>query len=487
MDTRSRTAHRSRVLRAAAAAPLLAFAALAAGCSNDAGVLARVGERAIARDEFAAIAQLNATQYPGEPDSAKRLMLEDLVRRELLLAEGRRLGFDRDPALAELTEGADEEVLEQALFERIAPRDVPVSEAEVERLHAWRRQQSRLRVIYTPGRAVAQAAADAVRGGMPFAAAAERFSAPGMLPPGGDLGWIASGQLVNPLDRVAREAPVGVPQGPLEAPGEGWFVVLVEERRTQEPAPLDQERPFLADMLRQRKSRAVAMRAFEQLSRAYRVEVGPHAPQALYRRLNLGPEEAAQADALGHLPGDSSEVLATWTGGRYTLTDALADGAHPRRQRPPANSTAALRSWVESMVVQRAALAEARRRHLAEEPEVARRLRSRHDNALLQLTYQRLVAETVRISEDDVRALYAERAAQFHDLPFEQLPAPLVQNLASEASGRRQERRLSALTDSLRATTRVELFPQRLRAVAWPAPPPASDLPGMPPPGALAP
>jgi hypothetical protein len=132
------------------------------------------------------------------------------------------------------------------------------------------------------------------------------------------------------------------------------------------------------------------------------------------------------------------------------------------------------------MVIHRAALIEARRRHLGEEPEVARRLRARTENALLQLTYQRLVVDAVRAGEADARALYAERAAQFGDAPFEHLPAELQQSLLNEASGRLQEAKLRQVTDELRARTRVVVRPERLRSVAWPAAPPVSGLTGMP-------
>jgi peptidyl-prolyl cis-trans isomerase C len=409
---------RVRPLRAALAALLIPVAAaLAAGCARDTDVLARVGEREITRDEFLSVARANAQQYPGPPDSAKRQLLDDMVRRDLLLSEASRLGLDRDPTPG-TRRAVEDAILSQALLERIAPREVPVSEAEIVEFHRWRAVRAKVFLIYTPGRALADAAVKALRAGEPFARVADRYNVTGMLPPGGDVGWISAGQLVSPLDDLTRSAPLATPIGPLEAPGQGWFVMVVTDRKRQEPAPLEMERPFLADMIRQRKQRMTSLRALQSLRDSYRLEIDPRAAQVLQQRVNpVGQEE----NALQARPDDQAFVLASfdggrWDSGRYTMADALRDAVDPELDRPPYTSTFAVEAWIESQALRRMAVVEARRRHMDEEPEIARRIRGRLENATLQRAFEELVLKGIQVSPEEVRAYYTARSEAFSRL-----------------------------------------------------------------------
>ena len=72
--------------------------ALASGCSNDQGVLARVEGDAISVDDFLYAARGLEARYPGSPDSAKWTLLDDLVNRRLMILEARELSrANQDP------------------------------------------------------------------------------------------------------------------------------------------------------------------------------------------------------------------------------------------------------------------------------------------------------------------------------------------------------------------------------------------------------
>ena len=73
-----------------------AFALLAAwlaGCSAGPDVLAKVGDRAITRDEFLDVARRAQGQYPGTGDSAKANLLEDLIKRQMLVMAAEKQGL----------------------------------------------------------------------------------------------------------------------------------------------------------------------------------------------------------------------------------------------------------------------------------------------------------------------------------------------------------------------------------------------------------
>src|SRR5690349_3491137 len=74
--------------------------ALLAGCADRGNVLARVGQQTITVEDFNDAAGPVAAQMPGPPDSAKRMLLDDLVRRALLIEEARRRHLIPDSTLA---------------------------------------------------------------------------------------------------------------------------------------------------------------------------------------------------------------------------------------------------------------------------------------------------------------------------------------------------------------------------------------------------
>ncbi len=166
MNRPSRPGRRARPFRAAAAALLALAAALAAGCSKvpERDVLARVGDRVVTADDFRAVAKDNVAQYPFAPDSAKRALLDDMVRRELLVVEGLRLGYDKDSALVKGRKAADDEILSRALFEKITSGEAAVSDSEVALLHRWRATQAHVQLLYTPARSAADKAFADIRG-----------------------------------------------------------------------------------------------------------------------------------------------------------------------------------------------------------------------------------------------------------------------------------------------------------------------------------
>jgi len=177
----------------------LALIGTLGGCSSGHQVLARVGDRTITTADFMEVAQ-GAQAFYGNlpPDSAKARLLDDLVRRALLLEAAKRQGLDRDGSMRREVE---DQVLTAALAERLAPRQVPVSDAEIRQLYEWRRTESHTQLIYAVERGRADAAMNELTRGQTFTAVADRFNLPGMLPPGGDLGYLAPGALVNPLDQ----------------------------------------------------------------------------------------------------------------------------------------------------------------------------------------------------------------------------------------------------------------------------------------------
>jgi len=408
---------RAPVLALAFAAPLLA-----AGCSPSPTELARIGTRVITVDDFNVAARANWTQYPGNPVQARQMMLDDLVRRALLLSLAEARGMYRDTASANFRHGVEEEVLTQALNQELVPRAIPVSDAEVATFYEWSKIRSHLLLIYCPERAPAAAAAAELRAGKPFAAVEQRFTPAGLLPPGGDLGEVAAGSMVDPLDQFVREAPIGEIIGPVEATGEGWFVAKVLSRREVPPqAPFTVQKPLYSDLMRQRKQRLISVRAFQSLREQYRVTAEPGGAQAVFQLLNPASPQGGLAAPVTLSPEERARVVMRYVDAEgkplaYTLGDAHDDLMIPDRPKPSPAEMGAINAWLEQQVIRRVVLIEARRRGLDREPRIARTLKERVNNSILESVYALEIQNAATASDDDVRAAYERHAGQLNTL-----------------------------------------------------------------------
>src|SRR4030095_16448378 len=100
-----------------------------------------------------------------------------------------------------------------------------------------------------------RAALAQIRAGADFGDVAVRFNPANFTPPRGDIAYVRPGMLQLPLDDVVRQAPIGKVAGPVEAVGQGWFLVLVKDRRKAELKSLESETELLGTILRQRQPR----------------------------------------------------------------------------------------------------------------------------------------------------------------------------------------------------------------------------------------
>jgi parvulin-like peptidyl-prolyl isomerase len=330
------------------------------------------------------------------------------------------MGLFKDSATVRFRRDTEEQTLARALYRRLAPSDISVSTAEVDSFYRWRGTESHLALIFVSNRAAADAAMNALRRGEPFDSVADRFSPSRMLPPGGDMGYLTSGSLVDPLDSFLHAAPVGKLLGPVEAPGQGWFIARILDRRParNRPAP-DVERPWLANAIQQRKQRAVSTRAFTDLAAEYHVRVEPGAAQDLFM---IAIHQRAAADGSGDLtPEQRARVLVRYEDGNgrpltFTVEDALANIEARPADRPNFMMMPAIETWLQSQAVQRAAVLEARRRHIGEEPAVAHEIEERVNNHVLEQVFTRIVQDATEPSEEELQAAYQRHAASYLEL-----------------------------------------------------------------------
>jgi parvulin-like peptidyl-prolyl isomerase len=245
---------------------------------------------------------------------------------------------------------------------------------------------------------------------------ANRFNPSGMIPPGGDIGFVQAGSLLAPLDDLVRTGALHQVHGPVQGGGQGWFLLWLEERKPQPQPPFDQIKDQLTEMMRQRKQQAAGLHAVDGLRSDYDVKVAPGAPQAVVDkfRSTSGPQAApvpgsapvSPVPAPPPNPEERKKVLANYRGGQYTLGEAYDDLSNPSANRPNFSVLPTVNRWIESQVLERVAQAEALKRHLNDEPEVQQRIRQQLDNFILDGYYQRQVASRIKVEPADVATAY---------------------------------------------------------------------------------
>lgn len=394
--------------------PALIVAALAlavAGCSSDRDVLARVKGQPITVAQFLEVARGNPQRLGGPPDSAKARLLKDLIDRELLVQGALAERLDQGEAFENYRRAQEAQLLRETLYQRLVGGPFPVSDAEVRELYERRHSETRARLIFAFEEKLARQAAKDLQGGEAFEVVADRYNQPGMVPPGGDIGYVQPGALLPPLDDVVRTGAPGLVQGPLAVGTEGWFIVRVESRRPVSQPPFEEGRAQLGEMLRQRKQRLAIARAIEQLRTEHQVVVVGGAAQLLSGKLRAVPGTGPGNTGMPQPPPppgpeDRGLILARYQGGTYTLGDAydeLLSGAGGQIELAMLPS---VERWIRSQTVERAALVEAKRRAIADEPGFKSRLRERLNNYLLDSYYQAQVIGRIRIEPEDFRIAY---------------------------------------------------------------------------------
>ncbi len=385
-------------LRAAAAAWIALF--VLSGCSPGAHPLARVGSHTVTVDQLARLARGSEGSFSPIPDAARAKALDEMVQRELLLVAAQRHGLDTTSATRELRRTTGEKLLVRALQAQFAPADPGVSEAEVRTLYAQRAVEADVHLVYAADRQTIAMARGAIAAGQPFARVADHFSSPGLLPPGGAVGAMQAGALPPPLDEALRTQKAGAVGGPYET-SQGWFLLMVTNRKPAHQEAYELEHDQLANLIRQRKQRGGLTTAMLELERSVHLRLTTGAEQVLFRLLS--PARVPELQHWTPTAQERRDTLAHFDGGAYTVDDMLGDLMRNDSQLPNAAMLPSLRAWIQSRAMLRAQVIEARRRHLDQDPAYVQQLGDIIDNSLVETETNRALASTPSPDEAAVR------------------------------------------------------------------------------------
>ena len=424
---------------------LASLAALLPACAPKPAVLAVVGQETITVDDMIAAGAGLERNYGFPPDSAKRRLLDDLVKRTLLDQGARAMGFVREPGFATASMRMQLPYLTDALFRDESGGGPKVSDAEVREFYRQRGTETHALVMYVPARSTAEQAVREVRAGQPFGQVSDRYSVPGSVPPGGDIGYLPAGAMTDPLDDDLRTKPIGWVSDPVPGPGGAFIVLKIVDRRPREQTSFDQDSSQLHDMLLQRKQRALAQRILENLRTQYQMKLVPGGAQFLFQKFTslrapsfLGQDAAPTMPEF--TPAENAMPLVVWTGGQYTVREAV-DDLQSASQKPMLSVLPQIEQFLENQALQRIAVQEAKSRGLQLQPETQARLKGREAEWLINRLYETAIVPRAHAEDWQLHQAFDLHRAEFKVVDEVQIryvdtaDSALAARLAAPAAG----------------------------------------------------
>ena len=205
------------------------------------GVLALVNGRQITQTEFDArwgeLAEATKARY--QKEGGKRLFLDELITRELLMQEARKLGLDQNDAIRDRAQRYREQlILDELLKDRIKAK-VELSKEELDAFYEQHARELltplkvRVSQMLLPNISAAKDLEKQVNQGGDFAKFAQRYSIDGKTKAsGGDLGPYRKDLVVPEVDEVIHTLKPGFISAPIKTEA-GYYLVMT--------TPLDKE------------------------------------------------------------------------------------------------------------------------------------------------------------------------------------------------------------------------------------------------------
>jgi peptidyl-prolyl cis-trans isomerase C len=215
----------------------------------------------VAISQTVANAFLAEQKGQGAPDTPelKSAVREELIRRELMVQEAKKVGLDKNPDVA-----AQADLARQAIYVRAFVQDFvkkhPISDEQVKAAYDKMKTQMgnteyKVRHILVEQEDEAKAIIANLKKGAKFDELAKQSKDPGSREKGGDLGWSSTANYVKPFaDAVGGLAKGKYTETPVKTDF-GYHVILLEDSRPTTPPPFDQVKQQLTQRLQQEQIR----------------------------------------------------------------------------------------------------------------------------------------------------------------------------------------------------------------------------------------
>jgi peptidyl-prolyl cis-trans isomerase C len=216
---------------------------LLTGCTPppEEGVVALVNGRQITQTEFEArwgeLAEATKVRY--EKEGGKRRFLDELITRELLMQEARKLGLDQNDAIRDRAQRYREQlILDELLKDRIKTK-IELSNEELDAFYEQHAQELltplkvRVSQMLLPNISAAKDLEKQINQGGHFAQFAQRYSIDEKSKAkGGDLGPYRKDLVVPEVDEVIHTLKPGFVSAPIKTDA-GYYLVMISSLDTE--------------------------------------------------------------------------------------------------------------------------------------------------------------------------------------------------------------------------------------------------------------
>ncbi|MBL8397873.1 MAG: peptidylprolyl isomerase [Candidatus Accumulibacter sp.] len=234
---------------------LISSPALAAEKTKNAGAVATVNGVPISQN--IANAFISEQKAQGAPDSPelKNAVREELIRRELLVQEAKKLGLDRNAEVAAQAEVARQAVLIKAFVQNYVKKN-PIGDEQLKTSYNTIKSQVgnteyKVRHILVEREDDAKSIIANLKKGGKFDELAKQSKDPGTKDKGGDLGWSSNASFVKPFaDAVAALTKGKYTEAPVKTDF-GYHVIQLDDTRPLTPPTFEQIKPQLTQRLQQ--------------------------------------------------------------------------------------------------------------------------------------------------------------------------------------------------------------------------------------------
>ena len=218
-------------------------------------ILAKVGAAVITEaDVTAAIASMGQKAQAYNSPEGRRAILEQLVNKQLLIAEAKRNFYEADPSFqAQLAKIKDELLANFAIEKALA--SVKVDEAEVKQFYEDHKSEmvsgdtvEASHILVDSEAKANEIAADIAAGKITFEDAARQYSSCPSSAEGGSLGEFGRGQMVPEFDAAVFAMNVGDISAPVKTQF-GYHLIKLTNRKAAAEIPYEQIKAQLAQQV----------------------------------------------------------------------------------------------------------------------------------------------------------------------------------------------------------------------------------------------
>ncbi|HEX7387281.1 MAG TPA: peptidylprolyl isomerase [Castellaniella sp.] len=238
------------------------FAVLALACAMTMPVyakdLATVNGQAITQEKFDQFVSLLVAQGAQDTPQLRTQVKQEMINRLVAVQAAEKLGLQKDPAVQQETELAQQSILVRALMSKYL-KDHPVSDADLQKEYDTLKAQQankveyKVRHILVKDESEAKSIIKAIKAKkITFEAAAKKDSIDtGSGKNGGELGWGPASNYVPEFAKAVESMKKGqLSAAPVQTQF-GWHIIQVEDERPVAFPSFEESKSQLEEMMRQ--------------------------------------------------------------------------------------------------------------------------------------------------------------------------------------------------------------------------------------------